>query len=136
MKSFAFWTRPTGYVHTASFSDLQDGASSGCWEIYDPSAEPLILSPPISQSQSKRQKAVASVTAGAYQIRARFCVRLASGVVRRWFGWKPGTAFCREVSPGDSTAIPKLKRRNPVTYDIVFLWNVLILSNGVKAAWI
>lgn len=25
------------------------------------------------------------------------------------------------VSPGVSTAIPKLKRRNPVTYDIVFL---------------
>lgn len=44
MKSFAVWTRPTGYVHTASFSDLQDGASSGCWEIYDPSTEPLILS--------------------------------------------------------------------------------------------
>lgn len=50
----------------------------------------------ISQSKSKQQKAVASVTAGAYQIRSRFWL----GAVRRSVGGLVGGTVS-EASPGD-----------------------------------
>ncbi len=76
----------------------------------------LYILPSISQSKLNQQKAVASVTAGVYQIRTRFYWMRQCHVS---VGRKEATDHVR-VSPGDSTAIPKLKRRNPVTYDIVF----------------
>lgn len=71
----------------------------------------LYTLPSISQSKLKQQKAVASVTTGVYQIRTVF-YRM------HQCHMSVGKMEARdhvEVSAGDSTAIPKFKRRHPMS---------------------
>lgn len=58
------------YMHTASFSwGPLHGSSSSFWER--PDCRASLLSPSISQSKLNQQKAAASVTASAYQIKTQ-----------------------------------------------------------------
>lgn len=76
-----------------------------------------LCSLPTSQSMLKQQKAVASVTPGVYQIRTGFCRLHQSHMSVD----KMEARSRVSASPGDSPAIPKPKRRDPVAKDIVFL---------------
>lgn len=84
-----------------------------------------LCSLPTSQSMLKQQKAVASVTPGVYQIRTAFCRLHQSHMSVDKMEARSHVG----ASPGDSPAIPKPKRRDPVAKDIVFLSNVSILWN-------
>lgn len=88
-----------------SEKDLQHGASNGCWEFFVTQLQSLYTLPSISQSTLNQQKAVASVTAGVYQIRTRFYRMHQCHVSAKQEG-KSGDHV--RASPGDSTAIPKL----------------------------
>lgn len=112
------------YMHTASFSkSTSETAPAVVAGRFVTQLQSLYTLPSIIQSKLNQQKAVASVTASVYQIRTRF-YRMHQCHVS--VGRKEARDRVR-ASPGDSTAIPKSKSIKPVTYDIVFLWNVLIL---------
>lgn len=76
------------YMHTASFSwGPPHGSSSSFWER--PDCRASVLFPSISQSKLNQQKAAASVTASAYQIKTPGSIECISVMCQR-AGTKPG----------------------------------------------
>lgn len=119
------------YMHTASFSwGPPHGSSSSFWER--PDCRASVLFPSISQSKLNQQKAAASVTASAYQIKTQALSNASVSCV----SGQERSQGPRSMGPWRFDCDTKIKEKKTC-----HLWHCLSvecfdsLKYSVKAAW-